>query len=64
MIKTAEEFWRSQAGQDLTEYALLLAMLSLITLGLVLNFAPQLAGPWAVAKAALTASNQAAASGQ
>ena len=34
MIKTVQDFWIDEEGQDLIEYSLVIAFLSLVTVGL------------------------------
>lgn len=55
-------FWRDDNGQDLIEYALLLAMVCVGSAGLILGSAASITGIWGVTTNNLAAANTAAGS--
>jgi len=52
-------FWRDEAGQDLVEYALLLALISLCALSLLLGLQDQINSLWTEISGGLSTTIQA-----
>jgi Flp pilus assembly pilin Flp len=55
-------FWRDESGQDLTEYALLLAFVCLGSAAMFLNEGNSVAGIWTFGNALISNANRAASS--
>jgi Flp pilus assembly pilin Flp len=60
MVKWASQFWQDQDGQDLIEYTLILAIFTLLTIGLVTGEAPSINGMWTAMTAHLMSGNSVA----
>ena len=59
-MKIWKRFWRSEDGQDLIEYTLLLAFVALVAAGLFIQAGTVTAGIWGTANTMLTSANTAA----
>ena len=59
-MKIWKRFWRSEDGQDLIEYTLLLAFVALVAAGLFIQAGTVTAGIWGAANSMLTSANTAA----
>jgi Flp pilus assembly pilin Flp len=55
-----ERFWKSELGQDLSEWCLITALVSLIALGIFFQFSGGMQNLWGNANAALANGNTAA----
>lgn len=50
-----KRIWQDDEGQDLVEYALLAALLSIVSIGALTTLGPVIAGVWGQIEAALPA---------
>jgi len=62
MIRMLKQIWRSEDGQDLIEYTLLLAFVALVAAGLFIQAGSVTAGIWGTANKLLTNASTCAAS--
>jgi len=59
-----KNFLRDDSGQDLIEYALLLAFICLFSAAVFISVGQQVSGSWSVADTATSSAKSAAAAGQ
>ena len=57
MKRMLKQIWRSEEGQDLIEYTLLLAFVALVAAGLFIQAGNVTAGIWGKANSLLTSAN-------
>jgi Flp pilus assembly pilin Flp len=43
MLELMRNFWTDESGQDLAEYALLIALIAIVSVGVILTFGGQIA---------------------
>jgi Flp pilus assembly pilin Flp len=55
-------FWRDDSGQDMVEYTLLLAVVCLLSAGLILDSSGAIGGLWGRTTSSLSAASTAASS--
>jgi Flp pilus assembly pilin Flp len=60
MLHLMRKFWRDESGQDLIEYTLLLAFVSLASASLFLGTGSSLSGMWKTSSSELVVANTAA----
>ncbi|MCS7314512.1 MAG: Flp family type IVb pilin [Bryobacterales bacterium] len=63
-MKLVKNFLRDESGQDLIEYALLLAFICLFSAAVFVSVGQQVSGIWSVANTTTSSAKQAALSGQ
>ncbi len=61
MIELLKNFWREEEGQDLIEYALLLAFVALAAAAIFIGAGQELAGIWSTTNLVLSNANSVAA---
>ncbi len=62
MAKFTLDFWKDEPGQDLTEHALLLAMISLVAAALFLDSGASVSGVWNSADSKISTAYRSASS--
>jgi Flp pilus assembly pilin Flp len=60
MITSAKAFWMDEQGQDLIEYTLVMAFVSLVTLGFAHGVSGSVTGIWKTSNTTLAAAKVAA----
>lgn len=59
-LEMMKQLWKGEQGQDLVEYTLLLAFVTLVAAGVFVNVGQQICGIWSKANSHITAANSAA----
>jgi len=62
MAKLCVKFWKDERGQDLTEHALLLAMIALVASALFINSGTSVSGVWNSADSKISTAYRSASS--